>query len=134
MFLSQRSTQTEYFDLPGRTEVEIAASFRDLNRVNSLFRFTHPFESALPQWLGRKNCERLKILDVGAGTGLLGEILAQWALKQGWQWHFTNLDANPLALKIGNQPDSVVGSALQLPFADASFDLVVASQMSHHLT
>ena len=28
----------------------------------------------------------------------------------------------------------VTGSALQLPFADGSFDLVVASQMTHHLT
>ena len=80
MFLRRhRSTQTEYFDLPDRTEAEIAVSFRDLNRVNSLFRFTHPFASVLPQWLGRKNCERLDILDVGAGTGLLGEQLTAWA-------------------------------------------------------
>jgi SAM-dependent methyltransferase len=134
MFLRHRSTQTEYFDLPDRTEAEIAVSFRDLNRVNSLFRFTHPFESVLPQWLGRKNCERLNILDVGAGTGLLGKQLTEWAWKQGWHWHFTNLDTNSLALKIGGQLDSVVGSALQLPFADGSFDLVVASQMTHHLT
>jgi SAM-dependent methyltransferase len=134
MFLRHRSTQTEYFDLPDRNEAEIAASFRDLNRVNSLFRFTHPFESVLPLWLGRKNCAQLEILDVGAGTGLLGKQLTEWAGRQGWQWRFTNLDSNPLALKIGNPPASVVGSALQLPFADASFDLVVASQMSHHLT
>ena len=40
----------------------------------------------------------------------------------------------PGGVKIGGQPDSVVGSALQLPFADGSFDLVVASQMTHHLT
>jgi SAM-dependent methyltransferase len=134
MFLRQRSTQIEYFDLPDRTEAEIAASFRDLNRVNSLFRFTHPFESVLPEWLGRKNCERLNILDVGAGTGLLGKKLTEWALNQGWHWHFTNLDNNPLALKIGGMTDGVVGSALQLPFAEGSFDLVVASQMTHHLT
>src|SRR5208283_1788574 len=134
MFLRHRSTQLEYFDLPDRAEAEIAASFRDLNRVNSLFRFTHPFESELPQWLGRKNCERLDVLDVGAGTGLLGKVLTEWALKQGWHWHFTNLDTNPVALKIGCLPDAVVGSALQLPFADGSFDLVVASQMTHHLT
>ena len=83
---------------------------------------------------GPKNCERLNILDVGAGTGLLGKRLTEWAGRRGWDWRFTNLDANPLALKIGNRPDSVVGSALQLPFADGSFDLVVASQMTHHLT
>lgn len=134
MFLRHRSTQAEYFDLPDRPEVEVAASFRDLNRINSLFRFAHPFAAVLPQWLGSTNCERLNILDVGAGTGLLGKTLTEWARQRGWHWRFTNLDNNPLALKIGNQPDSVVGSALQLPFADGSFDLVVASQMTHHLT
>jgi SAM-dependent methyltransferase len=134
MFLRQRSTQTEYFDLPDRTEAEIATSFRDLNRVNVLFRFSHPFEATLPQWLGRTSCEQLNILDVGAGTGLLGKQLTAWARQQGWHWHFTNLDTNPVALKLGGEPDSVVGSALQLPFPDGSFDLVVASQMTHHLT
>lgn len=134
MFLRQRSTQTEYFDLPDRTEAEIATEFRELNRVNALFRFSHPFESVLPRWLGRENCENLRILDVGAGTGLLGQTLTAWAQQQGWTWHFTHLDSNPVALKLGGQPDSVVGSALQLPFADGSFDLVVASQMTHHLT
>jgi SAM-dependent methyltransferase len=134
MFLRHRSTQLEYFDLPDRTEAEVSVSFRDLNRVNSFFRFTHPFESVLPGWLGRGHCERLDILDVGAGTGLLAEKLTEWARERGWRWHFTNLDTNPLALKIGGLTGGVVGSALQLPFADASFDLVVASQMTHHLT
>jgi SAM-dependent methyltransferase len=134
MFLRHRSTQAEYFDLPGRTEAEVTASFHDLNRVNSFFRFSHPFETVLPQWLGDKKCEKLEILDVGAGTGLLGKTLTAWARQRGWQWHFTNLDTNALALKIGDSPDNIVGSALQLPFAGGSFDLVVASQMTHHLT
>ena len=134
MFLRHRSTQTEYFDLAGRPESEIAASFRDLNCLNRLFRFSHPFEAVLPRWLGPKNCERLNILDIGAGTGLLGKTLTEWAARRGWQWRFTNLDNNPVALKIGRQPDNVVGSALKLPFADGSFDLVVASQMTHHLS
>jgi SAM-dependent methyltransferase len=134
MFLSRRSLQAEYFDLPDRSEAEVTAAFQDLNRVNCFFRFSHPFEAVLPRWLGAKKCERLDILDVGAGTGLLGKILTEWARQRGWHWRFTNLDTNSLALKIGSQPDSVVGSALQLPFADGSFDLVVASQMTHHLT
>lgn len=134
MFLRHRSTQAEYFDRADRPEVAIADSFRDLNRINRLFRFSHPFEAVLPRWLGPNNCERLEILDVGAGTGLLGKTLTEWARRRGWQWRFTNLDNNPVALKIGSQSDNVVGSALQLPFADGSFDLVVASQMTHHLT
>jgi SAM-dependent methyltransferase len=134
MFLSQRSMQPEHYDSPDCTESEVAALFRDLNRVNSLCRFAHPFAEALPTWLGQANCERLDILDVGAGTGLLGTTLTEWARRRGWQWRFTNLDANPLALKTGGVTDGVVGSALQLPFADGSFDLVVASQMTHHLT
>jgi len=69
MFLGQRSTQTEYFDLPGRPTEEIIIAFRELGRVNGFFRFSHPFEAFLPGWLGHKRCERLDILDVGAGTG-----------------------------------------------------------------
>ena len=134
MFFCERSTQVEYFDTPGLSEAERAGGFRELDRINDFFRFSHPFVSRLPSWLGKKRCEQLEILDVGAGTGLLGEKLTAWALRRGWHWRFTNLDANPINLKSGNAATTVTGSALQLPFADGSFDLVVASQMTHHLT
>lgn len=134
MFFRERSMQAEYFDAPDRPAGEVTAAFRELDRVNRLFQFSHPFVSRLPRWLGRPRCERLDILDVGAGTGLLGKRLSDWARRRGWDWRFTNLDANPVALKSGNAENGVLGSALQLPFADASFDLVVASQMTHHLT
>lgn len=134
MFFRERSTQAEYFDTPGRPADEMAVAFRELDRINRLFQFSHPFVSRLPGWLGRKRCERLDILDVGAGTGLLGRRLSSWAHRRGWDWRFTNLDLNPVMLNSDGAAKAVTGSALQLPFADASFDLVVASQMTHHLT
>ena len=134
MFFERRSTQAEYFDLPGRSEAETLEEFRDLDRLNWFFLFAKPFEEVLPRLLGKERCTRLEILDVGAGTGTLGRKLSAWAKKRGWEWRFTNLDANPLVLKSGQTSPVVIGSALSLPFPDNSFDVVVASQMTHHLT
>jgi SAM-dependent methyltransferase len=134
MFFRERSTQAEYFDMPGLSMAERAGAFRELDRINKLFKFSHPFASRLPPWLGKKRCEKLEILDIGAGTGLLGERLSAWAQRRGWDWRFTNLDANPVHLRPGSLAKTVTGPALELPFADGSFDLVVASQMTHHLT
>ena len=134
MFFRERSTQVEYLDAPDRPVDETVAAFNDLDRINRFFRFSHAFESRLPGWLGEERCKRMEILDVGAGTGLLGKTLSAWARERGWDWRFTNLDVNPVALKSADATSNIVGSALQLPFPESSFDLVVASQMTHHLT
>lgn len=134
MFLGRRSTQAEYFDLPNRPEDEVRTAFADLDRLNRIFVFSKPFERILPRLLGEERCRELNILDVGAGSGLLGQTLTAWAKQRGWNWHFTNLDLNPVAPKMGNPANWVMGSALELPFEDGAFDVVVASQMTHHLT
>jgi SAM-dependent methyltransferase len=134
MFLGRRSAQAEYFDLPGRSASDISSDFRDLDRINRFFQFARPFQEKLPVWLGAERCRELNILDVGAGTGLLAQTLSRWAAKRDWKWNFTNLDANSLAPPSDATAARVVGSALKLPFADNRFDLVIASQMTHHLT
>lgn len=134
MFFRERSTQAEYFDTPGFSPAERERAFHELDRLNVFFHFSHPFVSQLPRWLGKKRCENLQILDVGAGSGLLGEKLSAWARRRNWHWHITNLDVHPVAPNSTNGATFVAGSALQLPFADHSFDLVIASQMTHHLT
>ena len=133
MFFARRSTQAEFFDLHGRSEVATLEAYRELDRMNRIFRFTRPFEELLPSWLGNESCARLEILDVGAGTGLLAEKLSEWAGRRGWAWRFTNLDSNPTAVRFCVSARTVSGSCLSLPFSDGSFDLVVASQMTHHL-
>jgi len=133
MFFHRRSAQAEYFDLPGRLEVETLAAFRELDHLNRVFRFAKPFQEVLPGWLGHERCAQLEVLDLGAGTGSLGKRLSAWAKERGWRWRFTNVDTNLLALNLGGEPRAVAGSAVALPFRDSSVDLVIASQMTHHL-
>ncbi|MGH7971636.1 MAG: methyltransferase domain-containing protein [Limisphaerales bacterium] len=133
MFLSRRSTQAEYFD-EQRSVLELEKFYRALNAVNRLFAFAHPFQHWVPAAIGAEACRSLSILDVGAGDGALGRELALWAEKRCWDWRITSLDVSQPALLMNSQRGSVVGSALALPFKDASFDAAISSQMAHHLT
>lgn len=125
--------QAEYFDEPDRTVEEVEEGYRLLARVNRLFQFARPFQESLPRLLGNDTCRQLTLLDVGGGDGMLQRELSQWAEQRGWNWEITCTDSNPMALALNNSPAKVVARAEALPFPDGSFDVVIASQMTHHL-
>jgi ubiquinone/menaquinone biosynthesis C-methylase UbiE len=133
MFLSKRATQAEYFDSPDRTAEEIAEAYAALGKLNRATVHADPFQRLMTRFIGRKNCGSLSILDLGAGDGALGAQLTSWAKNRNWEWRFTNFDLCETALKFSKVGTNVVGSVLCLPFSDASFDVVIASQMTHHL-
>jgi SAM-dependent methyltransferase len=133
MFLSRRSKQAEYFDVE-RSPSELADFFGCLGRVNRSFTFSLPFERLLPAMVGEVKCQSLSILDLGAGDGMLGRTLTDWAQHRGWHWCVTNLDLSVLALQLNPGGLNVAGSAFKLPFRENSFDVVIASQMAHHLS
>src|SRR5258708_6426347 len=133
MFLPRRNTQEEYFDSERPTE-EVAEFFNSLGRVNRFFDFAEPFRNLLPKLIRQSECRHLSILDLGAGDGALGKTVQSWAARRGWDWHVVNLDTSLAALSLNGDGTNVVGSAIRLPFRDASFDVVIASQMAHHLS
>lgn len=134
MFLGARATQAEYFDSPHRTLAEQREAYAWLGRVNRITRFERPFRLWIPRLLGEANCRQLTFLDLGAGDGSLGRTLHAWAAARGWDWHFTCLDLSPIAAQLDPGGTRVTGSALAVPFADASFDVVIATTMTHHLS
>ncbi len=134
MFLARRATQAEYFDSPRRSRDEIRKLYECLGRVNRLFGFARAFQIGLPRLVGEARCKSLSILDLGAGDGSLGRALSDSAARRGWSWRFTNLDMNIRGLELAGGSRNVAGTALALPFRDNSFDAVVASQMTHHLS
>lgn len=132
MFFDRRSTQAEYFDT-ARPAEEISDFCRSLERLNRLFVFAEPFQRFLPRLLGEAGCRSLSVLDLGAGDGSLGRLLSNWAGERGWDWRMTSLDLSPTALRLGTGRRKVAASVLALPFEDGSFDVIIASQMTHHL-
>jgi SAM-dependent methyltransferase len=133
MFFRHRAAQAECLDAPDQTDAEVRDGYFWLGRVNRLTRFSRPFEVWLPRELGDAACRKLTLLDVGAGDGLLGRTLEAWAATKGWDWRVTNLDLNARALALNPSGRNVAGSATALPFPDNAFDVVIASQMTHHL-
>jgi ubiquinone/menaquinone biosynthesis C-methylase UbiE len=124
--------QEEYFDAE-RPEPEVREFFQCLNRLDRLFTFAEPFQKLLPE-MGQPNNATLSILDLGAGDGSLGTALKAWASRRQWSWQVTNLDTSMAALSLNPGGTNVAASAATLPFKEESFDLVVASQMTHHLS
>ena len=133
MFLNRRALQAEYFDSPERTPSEVAEGYAMLNHMNRIFLLTDPYRRYLPRLLGPERCRSLSFLDLGAGDGWLGKELSRWAATRGWNWRFTNLELNPWAMTGNPNGRGITGSALALPFRENSFDVVIASQMAHHL-
>ncbi len=133
MFLVRRASQPEYFDAPERTEREVQEHYAWLSRINRLTHFDRPFRHWLPKLLGVSHCQKLELLDLGAGDGSLGRTLQSWAQTQGWDWRFSGLDLSPHTRAL-NPPDThFIGSVTALPFREASFDVVIATTMTHHL-
>lgn len=134
MFLRERATQAEYCDQPDLPPEEVASSYRQLARFNRLMLVADPFQRLLVRWLGRKKVQRLSLLDLGAGDGSVGRGIEKWAARHGWQWRVTHVDLSVPALALGEGCRRVAANVCALPFRDESFDVVISSQMTHHLT
>jgi SAM-dependent methyltransferase len=71
-----------------------------------------------------------RVLDLGCGTGIIGRSLRE---RLGGGARITGVDMNPqmidAARTLAPELDWRVGNAMELPFADASFDVVISQQM-----
>jgi SAM-dependent methyltransferase len=104
----------------------------------SLARFDEAYFALYPYLLGYlpRAAVQGRLLEIGLGYGSLGEALA----RLGSDYHGLDLAAGPVAMMRarlarvpGARPEQAAqGSALELPFDDASFDHVVSIGCLHH--
>jgi ubiquinone/menaquinone biosynthesis C-methylase UbiE len=120
---SRRSRASEIMDDLSRPRHEFDQAYRELEIINRRLGGIRAIERFLPA------ARNLLMLDVAAGAcdvseGLLGRIPARIVV----------LDLNAQGLKLARKSWPVAGDALELPFRDGTFDVVMASLFFHHLS
>src|SRR5881392_3497594 len=109
-----RASEAEIMDDLSQPQPEFAAAYRELTIINRWLGGVRAIERFLPD---RSN---LLILDVAAGGCDVSE-----ALLQRRSCRIVVLDLNARGLQLANQSWPVVGDALHLTFAEATFDVVM---------
>jgi len=106
-----------------RPDREFDDAYRELEIINRRLGGIHAIERFLPAKGG------LLMLDVGAGACDVSE-----ALLVRTPSRIAALDLNPRGLKFARKSWPLAGDALDLPFRDNTFDVVMASLFFHHLS
>jgi ubiquinone/menaquinone biosynthesis C-methylase UbiE len=128
----KRVVVPELLDDDRGTSTEIQDSLADLRMLNQHFGGVATTTSLLRQVAERASLRKLSFLDAAGATGHVAQAAASRLLTQGVKVETTVLDRAPSHLT-NNGTTGICGSALQLPFADASFDVVGSCLFLHHL-
>jgi len=123
MTFQDRSYESEIMDDITQPDAEFEAAYRELKIINEWLGGIRAIRRFLP------HDSNLLMLDVAAGGCDVSE-----ALLSRMSCRVVALDLNPRGLKLAKLAWPVAGDALQLPFRNKTFDVVMASLFFHHLT
>ncbi len=135
----RRSDRLEYIDTGDYTPEEYESCIGELQLVNRWMGDAHSLRTTLFREIEAQGLSSFSVLDVGAGSGELLRVTAGWARQSGRQVRAVGLELNERSAESINEESerfdeisSVRADALELPFADDSFDYVICSLFTHH--
>jgi ubiquinone/menaquinone biosynthesis C-methylase UbiE len=135
----QRSYELENIDKGTYTPEEYEGCIVELQRVNEWLGDAKALRRSLLKEIESQGLQTFSILDVGAGSGELLRVAAQWARDTNRTASLVGLELNERSAQAiledsAGFPEitSVQGSGLRLPFPDASIDYVISSLTLHH--
>ncbi len=135
----RRSAELEHIDKGDYTAQEYEGCMVELRRVNRYLGDTAILRNLLSEEESRHPLGDFSIVDIGAGTGELLRTAARWASINNRKSHLIGLELNARSAQGILQESSefaeiksVRGDALQLPFANNSFDFAICSLFTHH--
>lgn len=135
----QRSLELEHLDKGDYTAEEYEGCIVELQRVNRWLGDATALRASVLAEIEKLDLQSFSVLDVGAGSGELLQVTADWARKSGRRARLTGLElnsrsANAIAERALDFPEiaGVRGDAFHLPFADNEFDFAMCSLFTHH--
>jgi ubiquinone/menaquinone biosynthesis C-methylase UbiE len=135
----RRSDRLEFIDTGDYTPEEYEGCIGELQLVNRWMGDAHTLKTTLLREVEARSLKSFSVLDVGAGSGELLRVAAEWARKTGRSLRAVGLELNERSAESIKEESSrldeissVRGDALKLPFSESQFDYVICSLFTHH--
>jgi 2-polyprenyl-3-methyl-5-hydroxy-6-metoxy-1,4-benzoquinol methylase len=135
--LSVSPIGVELLDDPAADPAKVAATLRDIARANRWFGGASAVRFGLSRTLSDvSRPARLSLLDLGTGLGDLPRVAVRWGATRGIQLVPVGLELNRAAAALAKASGLPVAVACAgaPPVGDKSFDVVLLSQVAHHLS
>jgi SAM-dependent methyltransferase len=134
--LSLSPVGAELLDDPAADPVAVAESLRNIARSNLWFGGVAAVRHGLARTLADvPPGSTLTLADLGTGLGDIPRAAVRWAARRGIRLVSVGLERSPVAARLahaGGVP-CAVGCAGAPPFREKSVDVVLVSQVAHHL-
>jgi ubiquinone/menaquinone biosynthesis C-methylase UbiE len=136
-----RSGELERIDTGDYTPEEYERFLREIRFINRFLGDAFALKKTLLREVEKTDLSDFSVLDVGAGSGELLRVIAGFARKQKRKANPFGLELNARAAgaileesKNFSEVKAIRSDALDLPFADESFDYAICSLFTHHFT
>jgi 2-polyprenyl-3-methyl-5-hydroxy-6-metoxy-1,4-benzoquinol methylase len=134
---------TELLDDPHADPHAVRAELRDIARLNAWFggrraviaELEPLFRNGTGEGGRGKRASRWTLLDVGAGCGDIALAARSAARRHGIDLRLVGLELNPTAARMAQaqQVPMIIADGNAMPLGARSVDVVIASQVLHHL-
>lgn len=135
----RRSYELEHLDIGDYTHEEYEGCIVELQLVNQWMGDAWVLSQTLFKEVKTSGLRDISLLDVGAGSGELLRVTAEWARQENIHLGATGLELNERSAqaivfesKEFHEISAVRGDAVHLPFCDGAFDFVMCSLFTHH--
>jgi len=136
---AKRSNEAELMDGSDYSLAELVENLAELRRVNRYLGGQSALTRRLFPMIESLGRREIRLLDIGTGSADIPQRIVKWARARGISLDFVALDLNEIAVREARmlacgfpEINVIRADALNLPFAERSFDFVIASLFLHH--